>query len=236
MDFFQSHESLTTVEWILRAVVAYIFMLVILKLLGRRSLAQLSLFDFALALMIGNIIAHPLSDERLGFKGSMTTMIVIAILYLLCVFLTLKSFNVRKMFLPEPLPLVKNGEIKIKNLAKSRISVEYLLSAARKEKIEDLKKVSLALWEPDGTISFFIRPDLEPVTRSDMNIVPEAFSFPITVIREGNIDSNQLKKLGVEKSWLQSNIKKAYHADINQVLLATLDKNKQLKVFLYRLK
>ena len=69
MDFFHGQETLTAMQWVLRAVVGYFFMLIMAKLMGQRSISQLNLLDFAIAVVIGNIIAHPLSDEKLGLKG-----------------------------------------------------------------------------------------------------------------------------------------------------------------------
>jgi len=59
MDFFQSQETLTSIEWILRAVVAFIFLVIVAKVMGQRAISQLRLLDFVIALVIGNIIAHP---------------------------------------------------------------------------------------------------------------------------------------------------------------------------------
>jgi uncharacterized membrane protein YcaP (DUF421 family) len=73
MDFFQGQETLTTIEWVLRAVIAFIFLLIVAKILGQRAISQLRLLDFVIALVLGNIIAHPLSDENLGLKGSVIT-------------------------------------------------------------------------------------------------------------------------------------------------------------------
>ena len=72
--------------------------------------------------------------------------------------------------------------------------MDYILSEARKEKIDDLKKLSLALWEPDGTISFFVSPNYQAVTRGDLNIVTEPFDFPKIVVREGNIEKSRQEK------------------------------------------
>ncbi len=66
MDFFQGQETLTAMEWTLRAVIAYLFLVIVAKSIGPRALSQLRLLDFVIALVIGNIIAHPLSDEELG--------------------------------------------------------------------------------------------------------------------------------------------------------------------------
>jgi uncharacterized membrane protein YcaP (DUF421 family) len=234
MDFFHGQETLTAMQWILRAVVGFFFLLIIVKLMGQRSISQLDLLDFAIAVVIGNIVAHPLSDEGLGLKGSMITMGVLVILYVSSVFMVLKSKYLRKFVLPNPLPLVKNGQFVYKNLTKARISVDYILSEARKEKIDDLKKLSLALWEPDGTISFFVSPNYQAVTRGDLNIVTEPFDFPKIVVREGNIEKPVLLQIGKEESWLLSALKTNYNVVLADVLLATIDKRYQLKIFLYR--
>ncbi len=76
MDFFYSQESLTAIQWILRAIVSFFFLLFVAKIMGQRSISQLRILDFIMALSIGNIIAHPLSDEHLGMKGSMITITV----------------------------------------------------------------------------------------------------------------------------------------------------------------
>ena len=233
MDFFHGQETLTTIQWVLRAVVGYFIMIITAKLMGQRSISQLILLDFSIAVVIGNIIAHPLSDERLGLKGSMISMSVLVILYVSSVLIVLKSKYLRKFVLPNPLPLVKNGQFVYKNLTKARISVDYILSEARKEKIDDLKKISLALWEPDGTISFFISPNHQPVSRDDLKIVTEPFDLPKIVVREGNIEKSVLQQAGKEESWLRSSLKTNHNVVLGDVLLATIDKSNQLKVFLY---
>ena len=145
MDFFHGQETLTAIQWILRAVVSFLFLLITTKAMGARSISQLRLIDFTIALILGNIIAHPLSDEKLGLKGSMITTTVLIVLYIGCVFLSLKWNTFRKWFEPTPYPLIKNGEIVYANLAKARITIDHLLSELRKEKIEEVQKVALAL-------------------------------------------------------------------------------------------
>jgi uncharacterized membrane protein YcaP (DUF421 family) len=155
MNFFHSQESLTTLEWILRAVVGYFFLILVAKAMGQRSIAQLRLLDFVIALIIGNIIAHPLSDEHLGLKGSLTTTVVLVILYIGSVYTVMKWPRIRKLITPPPITLVKDGEIIFKGLNKARISIDILLEELREEKVEDVSKVALALWEADGKVSVF---------------------------------------------------------------------------------
>jgi uncharacterized membrane protein YcaP (DUF421 family) len=233
MNFFQSQESLTTLEWILRAVVAYFFLIIVAKAMGQRSIAQLRTLDFAIALIIGNIIAHPLSDEHLGLKGSITTTVVIVVLYISSVYSILKWPRIRQLINPAPITLVKNGEIINKGLNKARISIDILLEELREKKVDDAKKVALALWEADGKVSVFLDPKYEAITPSTYNLVTEPFELPKTIVKEGRINFQVLKQLNKKEDWLINTLKKQYNTEIDNVLLATIDHKEKLNVFLY---
>lgn len=234
MDFLYSQEALTSFEWILRAIIAFFFLLIIAKLLGQRSISQLRLLDFVITLVIGNIIAHPLSDEHLGLKGSIITTLVLVILYLGGIFITLKFPSLRKFFDNSPITIVQNGEILYKELNKARISIDILLEELREEKVDDVKKVALAIWEPDGKISVFLDPKYEPITPSSLNIEIEPFNLSRTIIKEGKINFKELKELNKNEDWIVSKLESLYHTGVKNVLLATLDNKDNLKVFLYK--
>lgn len=235
MDFFNSQESLTAIQWILRAVISFFFLLIVTKIMGQRSLSQLRLLDFIMALSIGNIIAHPLSDQHLGMKGSMITIGVLVILYLMMVFLSLKWLKFTKFVDPSPFPLIKNGEISYKGLTKARIPIDVLLTELRKKQIYDIQQVALALWESDGTISFFLESQYQTLTPKDIKLMTKSFSFPITIIKDGKIDFEELKQTGKDEDWLKNQIRTVHSLDIKNILLATMDDNNdKINVFLYK--
>jgi uncharacterized membrane protein YcaP (DUF421 family) len=234
MDFFQSQETLTATEWILRAIVAFFFLLIVSKVLGQRAISQLRPLDFAIALVIGNIIAHPLSDEDLGLKGSIITTVVLVVLYVAGVYLLLKWSWFRKLLTPPPITLVQNGEILNKGLKKARISLDVLMEELREDKIEDVKKVALAIWEADGKISAFLDPKYEPLTPYSLQLKTEPFDFPRTIIKEGKIDVSALTHIQKDERWVIARLGEKYQTEPKNVLLATLDRNDTLKVFLYK--
>lgn len=234
MDFLYSQETLSVFEWILRAFVTFIFLVIVAKAMGQRAISQLRLIDFVIALVIGNIIAQPLSDETIGLEGSLITTIVLVVLYIGSVFLMLKWSGLRRLLNGKPIILIKNGEILSEGLKKARVSIEILLEELREGKVHDLKKVALALWEADGKISFFLDPKYEPVTHEALKIATEPFSFPRVIIKEGVLDYAELKQLNKDESWVVSKLKSQYQAEMKNILLATLDKNDEIKVFLYK--
>ena len=234
MSFFHSQETLSSIEWILRAVIGFFFLLIVAKIMGQRAISQLRLLDFVIALVLGNIIAHPLSDEKLGMKGSMITTVVLVVLYTGGLFISLKSSRIEKFLDPVPFPLIKNGEINYKGLKKARISIDHLLAELRKEKVADLKKVALALWESDGKISIFLDPKYEALTPTSYQKKIEPFDLPRTIIKEGKIDFSTLQQINVEEGWIVNKLKTLHQVDVSNVLLGTIDHQKKLQIFLYK--
>jgi uncharacterized membrane protein YcaP (DUF421 family) len=234
MDFLQSQETLTTIEWILRAVVGFFFLMIVAKVLGQRAISQLRLIDFVIALVIGDIIAHPLSDEKLGLKGPVIATIVLVVLYLGGIFMMLRWPRFRRLLNSKPIILVQDGEILYKGLKKARISIDVLLEELREEKVKDVKNVAYAFWEADGKISVFMDPKYEPLTPESLHITTEPFDFPRTIVKEGIINSKELKETGKDEDWIVSSLKILYQTEVKNVLLATLDKKGNLGVFLYK--
>lgn len=234
MEFFSEQESLSFIQWVLRAIVAFFFLLIVTKIMGQRSISQLRLIDFMMAILFGNIIAHPLSDEQLGLKGSMITMSVLVVLYTIGVYLSIKWKTLRKFLEPTPFPLIKNGKIMYKSLLKARISIDILLSELRKQKIDDIEKVSLALWEPGGSLSVFLSSQYNTVTPADMQLVVKPFLFPVPIVKEGQIDMETLNQLGKDEVWLENRIKTSFAVDIKEILLATVDSNDEVRIFTYK--
>ncbi|MFB5663467.1 DUF421 domain-containing protein [Alteribacillus sp. HJP-4] len=233
MDFLSNQDSLNIFEWALRAAVGFLFLVTIAKVMGQRSISQLRFLDFVMALVIGNIMAHPLSDESLGLTGAFVTISVLTSMYLGGVLLSLKWRMLTILFEPSPLTLIDNGMIQYRHLKKARITLDSLLAELRKEKVDDIKKVAKAFWEPGGTISIFLDPKYQPLTPADMGLTVQPFDMPRVIIREGKINQRELELLGRDLAWLydQANIK---NVPLQDILLATIDHNENIHICLYQ--
>lgn len=229
LDFYKAQETLTALEWVLRALVGFLFLLVVAKMLGQRSISQLRLLDFIIALTLGNIIAHPLSDEHLGLEGSMITTIVLTVLYVAATWLSLKWSPFKRYLDPHPIVLIKNGEIQFDNLSKARISSDYLFSELRKSNVDDITHVSYAAWEPGGLISIFKNPPYEPITPRHLKLETSPFNLHRPIIIDGVIEKPLLEEIGRDKVWLETEIA-ARNKTISEIKLATVDIHQKIKV------
>ena len=231
MRFFFGQESLTVIEWALRAVIAYIILLLAAKILGQRAISQLRLLDFIIAIILGNILAHPLSDEELGMVGSITTTVVLVLMYYLSLKLTMKSMKFETFLTPPPIPIISNGKILYQNLGKAKISMDFLLSELRLEKIDDIKKIAVALWEPGGRISVFLDNPFQTLTPNDVQISKSPFTLPTVIIKDGKIDKIGIKYSNKSKEWLMNELKETYHTTMSDIILATIDNNNNLQIY-----
>jgi uncharacterized membrane protein YcaP (DUF421 family) len=198
--------------------------------MGQRSISQLRFLDFIIALILGNILAHPLSDEKLGLKGSMITTFVLIVLYVATTWLSLKWPLFKRYLDPPPIELIRNGQIRFHNLTTARISIDYLFSELRKEKVGDIQKVSLAVWEPGGTISVFMKAQYQPLTPADMKLETQPFTLMKPIIYEGKVNMLLLNEIRKDQLWLKEKIAPSYK-EICDVQLATVDEKENVQVY-----
>ncbi|MFP4975484.1 DUF421 domain-containing protein [Paenibacillus sp. CN-4] len=230
-DFFHSQESLTVLQWVLRSVVGFVFLLIAAKMMGQRSISQLRFLDFIIALTLGNIIAHPLSDEHLGLKGSMITTASLVFLYTAAVWLSLKIPLFKQLFDPHAIPLIKEGKLNYRNLKQAKLSIEFLYSELRKQNVEDITKVAYSAWEPGGNLSVFIHPAEGPATRKDLDVPVTPFNLTRPIITDGHIHHKMLHEIGRDTAWLKEQIQPY---TLNIVILATIDSKHTLQVHAVR--
>ncbi|MEW6125673.1 MAG: YetF domain-containing protein [Acidobacteriota bacterium] len=159
-DMFQL--GLPLLEKIIRPVVVYVFMVIGLRLAGKRELAQLNAFDLVVLLMLSNTVQNAI----IGDDNTVTGGIIGATTLLLS-----NYFVVRFLFKHPALDrvlegdadvLIENGKIKSERLQKELITLEELEAAARKQGIASLAECQRAVLEQGGTISFIAKkPSVE---------------------------------------------------------------------------
>ncbi|MGO4543387.1 DUF421 domain-containing protein [Paenibacillus sp. 2TAB23] len=231
MDFFKSQESLTATGWILRSIVGFVFLIVAAKFMGQRSISQLRFLDFIIALTLGNIIAHPLSDEHLGLKGSMITTVSLVILYILAIWLSLKIPLLKQFFDPPAIILIQEGKLDYRNLTKAKLPIEFLFAELRKANVDDISKVAFAAWEPGGTLSVFMNTAFQPITPTDLKLSTEPFNLTKPIIADGHIEHALLREIGKDREWLEAEIRPRVLKDI---ILATVDSKQSVQVQVVR--
>jgi uncharacterized membrane protein YcaP (DUF421 family) len=131
----------------------YVFIILFLRLFGKKELAQLSVFDLVFVLLISNSVQNAMVGDNTTLWGGLTAAGTLFILnygikYLLYYFPKLGNIVQGKELL-----LVYKGKVKNDNLRKARITIEELEEAMREHGVSEIRKVDMAMLEVDGNIS-----------------------------------------------------------------------------------
>ncbi|MCJ8012205.1 DUF421 domain-containing protein [Paenibacillus sp. KQZ6P-2] len=231
MDFFKGQDSLTALEWVVRSIVGFVFLIIAAKMMGQRSISQLRFLDFIIALTLGNIIAHPLSDEHLGLKGALISTFSLVLLYTAAIWLSLKIPLLKKLFDPPAIPLVLDGKLDYRNLSRAKLPIEFLYAELRKANVEDISKVAFAAWEPGGTLSVFLNTAYQPVTPADLKLTTQPFNLTKPIITDGHMEHALLREIGKDRVWLETEIRPH---ELYNVILATVDGKLTVQVHVVR--
>lgn len=139
---------------VLRAAVAYVFIVFMLRVLGRRELSTLGPTDIVLLVVMGDLIQNGVTQSDYSLTGIFLAVSTIGLLTLGMSIVTFKSPFARRMIEGEPLILVENGQPVAKNLKAERLNVSDITEAMRGQGIETLDQVKWCVLESSGSMSF----------------------------------------------------------------------------------
>lgn len=132
---------------------AYLAIVLILRISGKRTLASMSAFDFVIAVAIGAVFGRTLTTKNLSISEAVTAFVLLAILQFIFAYFEGKSEVFKNIFNTSPTLLYYNGEFIQKNLHKERLDKSKVIGAARKKGFGSMKDVEAVILEIDATIS-----------------------------------------------------------------------------------
>jgi uncharacterized membrane protein YcaP (DUF421 family) len=137
----------------LRSVAVYFFMIIALRIFGKKELSQLNTADVILILLISNSVQNAMVGANTSLYGGIIAAFSLFLINFIFKKVMLKSKFIKELVQDKPEVLIHNGKIEFKTLARLGITSEELEEAMREHGIEYYKDVKLAMFEIDGNIS-----------------------------------------------------------------------------------
>jgi uncharacterized membrane protein YcaP (DUF421 family) len=139
---------------VLRAFCAYVFVIFLMRIVGKRELSSMEPSDVILLVLIGDLVQNGVTQSDYSVTGIVLAAGTIGLLATGTAYLSYRSRRIRKVVEGEPVILVQNGEAIDRNLRNERLTLDELMEQARLQQIESLDKVKWAVLETNGSISF----------------------------------------------------------------------------------
>jgi uncharacterized membrane protein YcaP (DUF421 family) len=140
-------------DLVLRALVLFGAVYLLLRVVGRRELAQMAPIDFILLIVLGDAIQQGLTQDDYSVSGALIVIITIGLIQVVLGYVTYRSRKVRLVLEGEPIVLIEDGNVIARNLRRTRIAEEELAEEARMSQVSSLSDVAWALLETSGKVS-----------------------------------------------------------------------------------
>ena len=191
----------------LRAVLLYVFILFILRMTGKRQIADLQPFDLIITMTIADLAATAISDTDIPLLYSVVPILALFLVQQTIAFLSLRSGRFRTFVCGSPLLLVREGVLQEGIMREANYTVADLCDHLRAGSVFDLKSVQYAILETNGTLSV--------LEKQAADQPPPKLSYML--ILDGEPCRTSLRHLGIQPRALRSLLKRYGVSDMAEV-------------------
>lgn len=194
---------------IFRAVFLYIFVIIVMRMMGKREIGQLQPYELAITLIISELVTLPMENTGIPLVSGIIPVLVITFTQMLLSFITTKSQFMQDLISGTYTIIIENGNLIEKNMLKQKYTIVELLEQLRLNGVSKISDVQYAILETSGQLSVILKEPKRPVTAEQMNINTSYEGLPISLILDGklvtrNIDNIKITEKEV-KEYLKTN-------------------------------
>lgn len=207
-------------------------MLFVALYMGKRSIGELPVFDFLVIITLGSVVGADIADPNVPHIHTAVAIVLIGIFQK---FVSKAVINHRKLghlITFEPTIVIQDGKFIVKNLRKIRYSIDNILQMLREKDVFDISNVHLGIIEANGKLSILKEDIKATVTIEDLNLNKKAPSISYPVIVDGILYEDVLKKLKLNKHWLNQQLSNANVKNIEEVFFASVNDKMELHISL----
>ncbi len=215
----------------LRGFFSLLVLFIVTKIIGKKQVSQLSVFDYVIGISIGNFAAEMTVNTDIPFSNGIIAVILFGTVAYLGSIAALKSITLRRFFMGSPTLLIEKGKLLERGLKKVRIDINDLLEECRGNGYFDISEIEYAVMETSGTISILPKSEYKPLTPSDMKVKVQKEGLQANIIIDGKIMKQNLENRNKKEEWLSHELKVMGYPNIENILLATLDDNEKITVY-----
>ena len=216
---------------IFRSVFSILTLFFLTKIMGRKQISQLNLYDYVVGITIGSVAAEISTNLDTHFWSGILVMIIYSIVSVIFSFVSLKSILLRRFIIGVPYILIEHGKILEASLKKAKFDINELLQEARISGYYDLSQIEYAIMEANGKVSFLPKSKYIPITPSDMKIKVDKSALVSNLIIDRKIMKDNLKYIGKDEVWLLKRLYSLGYKSLDNILLVTYDNKDKIMVY-----
>lgn len=212
---------------VFRSIILYLAVVLAVRIMGKRQIGELQPSELVITIMISELAALPLQDLNMPLIWGIMPMFLMVGFELLMSLIALKSMKFRGIFYGRPVLLIYQGTVNQYELLRTRVSMEDIMEAMRRNGLLKVEDIQMAVLETNGTISVIPKPQAAPPTAEDLGIaVEETGGIPMILVMNGYKVEKNLKLKNIGERDLD-HILRGYQIKLEDVFMLTMDDHKK---------
>jgi uncharacterized membrane protein YcaP (DUF421 family) len=215
----------------LRTIMIYFVVFLVMRIMGKREIGKLSIFDLVISIMIAEIAVFVVEDIKKPILEGLIPMATLVVIQILIAYITLKSRKLRLWFDGTPSILIENGQINREEMKKQKYNLDDLLLQLRQSKVKNVADVEFAILETTGKLTVLRKNEDNPEPeqmdsdrlREKGNTKIRFEGLPLLLIMDGKVQDDNLAKIGKNRFWLKNKIQEQGASDFKSVFFCSID-------------
>ena len=208
-----------------RTVVMFAAIHITMRILGKRQMGQLELNELVVAIMLSEIAVSPITNPDHRLLMGLVPVLVLLICELVLSYTCMKSIKVRTLILGRPSIIVQDGKVNQKEMRKNRMTLTELAESLRGLGHADIATIKYAILEVGGKLSVLPLTAHAPATHQAHQLQVEENGLPQHIISDGRVMDKNLKNLGLDRNWLDKQLRLRGVSHPREVYLLSVDEN-----------
>ena len=210
-----------------RAIIIYIVVLIVMRVMGKREVGQLQTFEFVIAIMIADVATIPMSEVGIPIINGIVPIFGLLVMHIFISYINMKSIKMRGLICGKPSILINKGRIDENAMIRERYTINELQEKLRALNIDSIKDVEYAILETNGQLSVIEKTEKRGAKPEDFGIIPEYEGMTYDLVIDGVVMNENLKIINKDYMWLVSEMKK-YNIKPEDALLITINEKNDI--------
>lgn len=211
------------ITMVVNAIIIYAALILLFRLMGKRQLGDLELSELIVTVLISEVASTPITNPEEPLWVGIVPVTALLGMSMVISLIAVKSVKFRALISGKPALLIVHGRIDQTQMRKNRLTPDELTEALRNQGFLDLGSVEYAILETDGALNIIPSPANRPVTAAQMGLETDDPGYPVMVINDGRVLTENLRILGKDENWLLKQVQAQGLSSPREVYLMTAD-------------
>ena len=207
---------------IIRAIIIFVVLLVVIRMMGKRQIGEMEPFELTITLVIAELACIPMADKSVPLTFGIVSILTMYVVHQLIILLTRRSKKLQNVLSGTPVIVIDKNGIKYQALKSMNMQVYDLLQAMRTAGYFSVDEVAYAVFETNGQLSVIPYPKTKQGNEDEV-------ALPVPVLVDGEWSPQDLKYYSLEKSFLEEALSRN-GVRAEELLLVTIDDNGKMLI------